>query len=107
MRWMILAALVLGTCQSATAQSRQFFVSGNDLYEVCQTKSADCVGFITGVADALEALPASMRGTCRPKGVALEQVLDFAVQTLRDNPTTRHEPAFDLLAKAFVETWPC
>lgn len=106
MRWTFLAALALLFCQPAAAQKRAVFIDGNELYQECQSGSQMCMGYITGVSDALEALSFSPR-TCRPLPVTLEQAVDFAMQTLRDNPTKRHEPAFDIIADAFVATWPC
>ena len=98
--------MFLLSCQPAVAQKRAVFIDDNETYDECQIGSQMCVGYITGVADALEALRFPPR-TCRPLAVELEQVLDFAVQTLRDNPTKRHQPAYDIIADAFVATWPC
>ncbi|WP_440589650.1 Rap1a/Tai family immunity protein [Pelagibacterium mangrovi] len=106
MRLLILAAALL-TATSAIGQSTLIIVNGNELHAECQDRSPICVGYVAGVADALEALSGSVPHTCRQEQVELGQLVDLARQTLIDNPATRHRGAFNIVAEAFVAEWPC
>jgi hypothetical protein len=100
-------AFLLG-CVSASAESRLNFMHVDELQEECTANVELCLGFITGVADALEATAWPAQRTCRPKEVTLQQVLDVAMHALQDPLASKtHRPAFDLLADAFVRAWPC
>jgi len=73
----------------AVAQS---FVTGNNLLEICTSKSESyCGGYIVGVFDA--ALPVIEEGNsvygfqfCAPQEVLQGQVVDIVLQWLRNNP---------------------
>ncbi len=91
----------------AAAQDRLVIMNGNELHQECQARSNVCVGFIMGVADALEALSYPTPKTCRPDRVELQQILDLGRMHIENNPAERHRAAFDILADLFSETWPC
>jgi hypothetical protein len=106
-RLIILAAIFL-FCAPANAQSRAVFMDGNELHQECESYSPGCWGFVAGVADALESITGSaIPHTCRPLEVELRQVVDLAKNTLAENPAQRHRAAFNILAEAFAEAWPC
>ena len=82
--------------------------TGNNLYGFCKKSElsllrAMCLGYVTGVTDALENLSAF----CIPQGATREQVTDAATLYLRDHPETRHLPASELVTAALKEKFPC
>jgi hypothetical protein len=87
--------------------ARSVIMTGEELHKVCQTDQATCTGFITGVADALEAISWPAPHTCRPSAVKLHRIVDLVVKYLADNPARHDEPAFDLVYDAQVAVWPC
>lgn len=94
-------------CTPALGQSSLVIMNGNELHSECQRRSPICVGYVTGVADALEAVTGSVPHTCRPEQVELQQILDLAAQALAGKPESRHRPAFNFLVDVFVGAWPC
>lgn len=77
-------------------------VSGNDLYERCQTDQADptylanvgfCHGYIYAAADFFATIADEAgRPSCRKAGVDNRQLIDTVVKYLRDHPEKRHQP---------------
>lgn len=101
-----LIALLAGS--PAQAQVRTMFITVEELREDCADKQQICLGFIVGVADALEATAWPARRSCRGNEVRLQEILDQAESLLSEPPVNRADgPAFDYLADAFVEKWPC
>ena len=92
---------------AAQAQERLYWVSGKELQQTCETDAQVCIGFITGVSDALEALAWPRPRTCRPDAVTRDEVLRVAQGALMAAPSRAAGPAFDILADAFVAEWPC
>ena len=101
-------AVALLASPPAQAQRRTVFITVDELSVDCAGEQQICVGFITGVADALEATAWPAKRTCRDSEVPLAAVLERAVTLLSDAPASKADsPAFDYLADAFVERWPC
>ncbi len=85
-------------------------VSRDDLYEQCvQAVSLDdalvgsmiCLGFIIGIADA------GGHGACLPKGVKSSEIRNAVVVWMRTNPSTRHDTAAYVVARALEDAYPC
>lgn len=90
------------------------FESGNDLFTKCSSDDASpafiyCLGFVTAIADTMadRSDPFSGYYACFPNGVTKGQVLDVAMQYLRQNPQYRHFSAATLVAAAYAEAFPC
>lgn len=96
-----------------TPAASQSFWNGNELLEICTSKSDDyCGGYIVGVFDS--ALPVIEEGNsvhgfqfCAPLEVQQGQVRDIVVQWLRNNPGKRHYPAPAVVMLALSDTYPC
>lgn len=90
------------------AQKRVMIISVEELVQDCRNEGEICFGFIIGVADALEATAWPAKRSCRGNEVLLQEVLDLATELLAEPPVNKSDgPAFDYLADAFVEKWPC
>jgi len=101
-------AIALLAGSPAQAQRRTMFVTVEELKSDCADKQQICVGFITGVADALEATAWPAKRSCRGNDVSLGEVLERAIKLLKGAPLTKVDsPAFDYLADEFVSRWPC
>ncbi|MET3925147.1 Rap1a/Tai family immunity protein [Devosia sp. 2618] len=106
----MLGVIVTGmlSVSPAQAQKRMMFISVEELSQDCRNEGEICLGFIIGVADALEATAWPAKRSCRGKEVQLQEVLDLASGLLVEPPANKAEgPAFDYLADAVVEKWPC
>jgi hypothetical protein len=66
-----------------------------------------CLGYIDGVADALDKNIINGYKACVPDGVTAGQLQDVVVQYLRLNPADRHFLAFGLVADAISKAFPC
>ncbi|MBI2725425.1 MAG: hypothetical protein HYX42_04165 [Polaromonas sp.] len=83
------------------------FLTGQELY-ARGSDDAFVVGYIAGISDADRGAAKRMRpASCIPNGVSLGQMIDVTWKYLRDNPSTRHEPAAFLVREAMIASWPC
>jgi Rap1a immunity proteins len=88
------------------------FTDGNELYNQC-TGSADlyaayCLGYVTGVSDALTGdIVVTDNRYCPPRGLTVAQIKDVAVKFLRENPGTRNATASSVVAHALQSAFPC
>lgn len=101
--------LVVTLCliQSAGAQSRTIFMSGEELQTVCHQSPDVCEGYVAGIADALESFRPPLPSTCRSRDVSLQAVVEFATETLGYSLTDLRRPAMNILSDAFSAKWPC
>lgn len=89
------------------------FFSGNTLYDYCKADPHDrvaygtCVGYIAGVADAMETGPLYTWKACVPRSAAMGQPYDVVLRSLRAHPEWRHFTAPSLVAHALSEAFPC
>lgn len=101
-------AIALLASSPAQAERRTMFITVEELSEDCAGDHQICIGFITGVADALEATAWPARRSCRGNEVTLQDILDLARNLLEEPPMNKADgPAFDFLGNAFIEKWPC
>lgn len=86
------------------------FYSGNDVFGYCEgsaKNSAHCIGYTTGIVDALASGPIFGWAACVPEKVSAAQARDIVVKYLRDNPQERHYSAAGIAAKALSVAFPC
>ena len=98
---------------SAAAAHAEHFLTGNDLYRVCQGSGVDggvCTGYVIGVFDQWAAGRAAgpfAKPACLPPGVGSGQLKDVVVRYLRDHPEVRDQSAWALVVHAMIEAWNC
>jgi hypothetical protein len=115
MRNMVTAAtLILALAAAGTAKGDDggalvmSFFTGNSILALCQGANPEfCMGYVTGIADALSNGPVGDWRACCPANVANGQVRDIAVRYLVAHPETRHLVAGSLVAHALAEAFPC
>jgi hypothetical protein len=110
-------AIYLTIAAPSVAQDRQMagYITGDRLIAVCANRSegdnALCLGYILGVADAMQASKASGGAlifgwrACLPPGTTSQELRDVAV--LIAHPDVRQSSASGLVAKALSEAYPC
>lgn len=103
-KWM--CALVAVVVMGAGGPAYAGFYTGNKLYsmliESSKYSEGVAVGYIAGVFDF-----ADSASVCSPDNVTLGQLKDMTKQYLANNPSRRHDPAFDLIFEMLRATWPC
>ena len=81
---------------------------GNQLLALCLNKSPDfCLGYIAGIAEAMEGGPVGPWVACVPPRLTFRQLTDITMQLLNEHPELRHYAAASLVAKALSEAFPC
>src|SRR5262245_24738550 len=96
------AAAVLGGCLvlllTSPAADANYFLAGKDLYKMCQGyrhDKAECLGYIMGVVDHLEAMRGiQKKPPCVKAGVEADKVRDVVFQYMHDNPQERDQAAW-------------
>ena len=88
------------------------YESGNSLLESCRAADASwsggfCLGYITGIADAMETDGILGWRKCTPNGVTLRQTADVVKAWLESYPQYRHNTAHSLVAEALAKAFPC
>lgn len=88
------------------------FRDGNELYRLCasqfETEKVNCLGYIQGAADSLEAARLVARMLpCIKEPVELGQIQDVVILYLRDHPEIRHRGAAGLIWAAIADAWHC
>ncbi|KKC34843.1 hypothetical protein WH91_01045 [Devosia psychrophila] len=102
---LLTAALPISPAQ---AEPRTMIVTVEELQEDCAGEQQLCLGFVVAVADALEATAWPAKRSCRGNEVQLQEILDYARPLIEEPDANKSDgPAFDYLANAFVEKWPC
>jgi hypothetical protein len=105
----VAGGLLWPACAFSQAQDSGSFVSGNDLYEKCNSESGTvshgiCGGYITGIADLLN----NAGKLCIPhQMVTVRQLLDIVVKYLREHPEERNISASLLVVLALHDSFPC
>lgn len=101
-------ALAMGVASPAVGQ---VFVSGNDLFEMCERDTYGALRYVTGAFDqAMTAQPfliEEFSRACPPQAISAGQLSDVSCQYLRDYPEIRHFPAAGLVWGAIRKAWPC
>jgi Rap1a immunity proteins len=108
--------LVLVLSMTGTAHAKWDVWDGNKLQEMCQDfsphghsdvddvfKTGGCVGYVMGVASALEGQSFCLSKT----SVQTSQLIDVMKLWLDQHPELRQYSASTLIVKAFSEKFPC
>jgi hypothetical protein len=101
---------------SAPNSHANYFMSGNDLLDYCDSRSPTklslCNGYIMGVADTIPWINTALgkfgqKGACIPRNtnITSEQLRDIVVFYLRRNAKRRHETAEMLVFFPIQEAW--
>lgn len=107
-----LVATVTLLLASSAANGRDYWITGNTLWEACSSAkpSSDCHSYLAGVVDAtllLQRQGGARQLLCFPDGVAGAQLTDLVTQYLRAAPERRHLPAASLVHEAITRAFPC
>jgi hypothetical protein len=110
----MLRLVVLLTCATLTnAASADSVVHyrGTQLLAFCEstdaTSKAVCMGFVTGVADAMADPYLSKLPSCTPLGSDARQIALIVEKFMRENPTLLHYSAAENTALALQKAFPC
>ena len=84
------------------------FASGNKIFADCSAPNSSaqrsiCLGYIAGMADALEIA----KLWCPPEGVTVGQTVDIVMKYLREHPEERHLTASGEGGLALAIAFPC
>ena len=96
---------IIGLALLASLAAQAAFKTGNQLHAELNGSSMDrmlTIGYITGVADALEGLT-----ICLSARITAGQVVDVSKNYLEANPAIRHLPADVIVSYILSTTWPC
>ena len=89
------------------------FCFSNRLLETCApVQTPTCYTYVEGVIDALQSTFSALRMQqhalfCLPQGVISRQLVDIAINYLRDHPEQRHNVASANVALALANAFPC
>ncbi len=104
----LLLLLVLWASPAQAAGT--YYVSGNDVWEVCKEREQKitgarlaCIGIVSAFADTMKA----SNKACLPDGTNVLQVRAVFTAYLEELPEVRTYPAILLAHLALSEVWPC
>ena len=123
------SAALIATLQMNASPVEAQGVSGNILIDACQSADegakAMCFGYISGAIEGLKLgadaaaynsglTGQAMRdqaneslGACIPAEATGSQTYEVALQYMRNNPQSWHEPAIGLIFRGVVDAFPC
>lgn len=109
---LVLSGLLIAICAAPAQSAGRRFVSGEQIIEYCtapkgDVQRTDCLGYVTGIADALSRGPVGNISACVPPHVTRHQMRDAVVKWLAANPQLRHFAASSLVATALAKSYPC
>ena len=113
LRALVLAAGILCPAFGSAQYLFPAYVSANRLLEICTpVQSPSCYAYVEGVVDALQSTFSALRMQqralfCLPQGVTSRQLVDMAINYLRDHPEKRHNVASANVALALANAFPC
>lgn len=87
--------------------------TGNGLLSLCESETigdiAMCLGFIGGTSKGAQIISSLNKSPfiCVPPSVTFGQQRDVVTKYLRDNPSSRHEPAASLILVALYDAFKC
>ena len=112
-----LATILLASALLSPAPASAGFVSGEQLLDICKAdsqgagnplKSAECLGFVIGVADTFDCVEKLHGFTWDSTAkVAQPQLVKTVVDWLDKHPTSLAYEADGLVGAALSETYPC
>ena len=86
-----------------------YFLTGNNLNELCQTDRPQVTGYLMGFSDAysIKDEMGAKPVVCPPAGVVSTQFADVVCRYLEENPEHRHWRAAYQVHNALIGAWPC
>jgi len=107
---LLAAGAVVAVVVVSTEARADRAIDGNRLYDLCKPNSRSstlCGDYVLSVADTLMLGRVGRWTACLPVGVTDDQVIDVAEQFLETHPAKRGSAAFELVAEALAEAYPC
>src|SRR5262245_53235215 len=110
---LVLAAGFLCPASGLAQDSFTAFVTGNRLLEVCTpVQTPSCYAYVEGAADAFQSTFSALHIQqhalfCLPQGATSRQLVDIAINYLRDHPEQRDYVASANVARALANAFPC
>ena len=98
------------------ADNPDFYLTGNDLKEYCESPEPQtrvfCIGYIVGVSDGIDWFDGDgdddpVFPSCPPTDLTMIQMAEVLLKYLEDTPQFLHLPATPLIAGALVKAFPC
>jgi hypothetical protein len=112
-RYAICAALLLAVGVAQEAVAAGGWISGNELARYCNRPEGFgaglCVGFVIGTAEAVAKpdRPYPLARACFTTPMEIGQLEAAVKKYLADHPEQLHYAAFDLVATALSQAFPC
>jgi hypothetical protein len=116
-RSIIQIAIVFAAAASASGVMAQISaMSGNNLYNNCAAKADGpnaemhaylCLGYVTGVLDAVTTGNLNGHRACVPPNVNMSQIVDIIKNAIQGQPARRHLVGINLAAEALETAFPC
>ncbi|MCW5770926.1 MAG: hypothetical protein KIT16_04760 [Rhodospirillaceae bacterium] len=111
LRILIVACAIVAAATAAEARTGRF-LSTPEFIRLCTASTnaverQDCLGYISGVADALDGNALDGIRACLPEAVTRKQLRDIVVEWLQANPQLRRFRAASLVATALAKKFPC
>jgi hypothetical protein len=105
-KFLVVLSIIFSVCAVEARAEFPAFMSGKNLYEVCQTSHYQftCIGYIIGVADTLGGLRQTV---CLRKFTSRDQVVAIGKIYLADHPEYRHFTASSMIRNALEAEFPC
>lgn len=107
--------LAVGSTQKAGAEEGPAWLTGNDLVRNCSNSRnyfsyGVCAGYVTGVAEVMKQpeWPYSAWTAClADKNIEMGQLVAIVKKYLAKHPDQLHLRAFELVARALAQAFPC
>lgn len=105
--------LALATLMALPQTSFAAFITGNDLFEMCQNdqdfSDGYCIGYIAGVVDVAsdEIVMKDSLLVCLPEHVTMRQAFGVVYLYLEQHPEQRHFSAHTTAMAALIDGFPC
>lgn len=109
MRALLLSTLLVSALHPATALGGDSFVTGNRLFDDCNSQSEFCTGYIAGVVDSLLMIGIATNAPkiCPGDRIELGQAVDVVTSYLRTHPERRQVSASSMATVALIRAFPC
>jgi hypothetical protein len=103
---------VVAICIMSTSPANAYFQNGNEILAACAGSPTlpdlgVCVGYIDGIADAMEGNTIDGYRACIPFNIEVARIKETVVQFLLAKTKLRQLPAAILVADALGRAFPC
>lgn len=107
----IFAGILCAISVGGTPAHASSFKNGNDLLAQCDNSLESawgvCLGYIVGVADAMDGNSLNGYAACIPSQATQGQVHDVVLRWMGQHPELRHFAAAGLVAHSLQDAFPC